>query len=56
VATKPRLGSTYSPTRPEIGAVITVIRGLIPRIQPVQRKVAAGSTVDIFWMWNGRLT
>jgi hypothetical protein len=55
-AMKPRLGSTCSPMRPEIGAVTTVINGLIPRIQPVQRRVAAGSSGETFWMWNGRLT
>ena len=55
-AMKPRLGSMCSPTRPEIGAVMTVISGLMPRIHPVQRSVAAGSRVDIFWMWKGRLT
>ncbi len=55
-AMKPRLGSMCSPSRPEIGAVMTVISGLIPRIQPVQRSVDAGSRVDIFWMWKGRLT
>src|SRR4029450_2025131 len=55
-AMKPRLGSMCSPSRPEIGAVSTVINGLMPRIQPVQRRVAAGSRLDIFWMWKGRLT
>jgi hypothetical protein len=55
-AMKPRLGSMRSPSRPESGAVTTVMRGLMPRIQPVHRRVAASSRVDIFWMWNGRLT
>jgi hypothetical protein len=49
-AMNPRLGSMRSPTRPEIGAVTTVMSGLMPRIQPVQRSVAVASSVDIFWM------
>ncbi len=39
-AMKPRLGSMRSPMRPEIGAVMTVMSGLMPRIHPVQRSVA----------------
>ena len=45
-----------SAKRPQKGAVATVTSGAMPRIQPVQRSVATGSTVLIAWMWKGRLT
>ena len=33
-----------------MGAVMTVISGLMPRIQPVQRSVAAASSGEMPWM------
>ena len=54
--TNARLGSAAAAEPPEIGAVITVMSGLMPRIHPVQRSVVAASKGDRSWMWNGRLT
>jgi hypothetical protein len=34
-------------SRPQTGPVTTVVRGLIPRIHPDQRRVAAASRVEI---------
>ena len=45
--TKPCFASRPWMSRPEIGAVTTVINGLIPRIQPVHLSVVAASNGDM---------
>ena len=50
VHTNARLGSRLPASHPEIGAVITVMSGLIPRMKPVQRSVVAASNRDRSWM------
>ena len=56
MTSKAVLGFPRPPIRPSRGAVTTVASGEMPRIQPVQRRVVTGSSVEISWMWKGRLT